>query len=77
MLMLGGRLIGSRHLLRKLWRQLMISKEQAQILEARLADLKAQIAAHDAAIGQFWLEVLDLRLRIRAGHQDDPNYDSH
>jgi hypothetical protein len=49
----------------------MATEEEVRLLELKLADIKRQIAYHEGALQDLWIELMELRARVIAARQAD------
>jgi hypothetical protein len=49
--------------------------EELRLLRIRLADLREQIAHHNDVLSELWLQMLELRAKIRAASEIDDDED--
>jgi hypothetical protein len=49
----------------------MATEEEVRLLELKLADIKRQIAYHEGALQDLWIELMELWARVIAARQAD------
>ena len=47
----------------------MATEEEVRLLELKLADIKRQIAYHEGALQDLWMQLMELRTRVTAARQ--------
>ena len=48
----------------------MTTEDEVRLLELQLADIKRQIAYHEGALQELWMQLMELRARVTAArHQ--------
>jgi predicted outer membrane lipoprotein len=52
-----------------------MNNEEAKLREAKLAQIKLEIAETEAHLTALWLELIDLRAKVAANHTLDPDHD--
>jgi hypothetical protein len=48
---------------------------EAKARQIRLSEIKARIAELEAQLTEQWLELIDLRTKVAANHQLNPDHD--
>jgi len=52
-----------------------MNSNEARARQIRLGEIKARIAELEAQLTEEWLALIDLRAKIAANHQLNPNHD--
>jgi hypothetical protein len=47
----------------------MTTEDEVRLLELQLADIKRQIAYHEGALQDLWMQLMELRTRVTAARQ--------
>ena len=47
----------------------MTTEDEVRLLELQLADIKRQIAHHEGALQDLWMQLMELRARVTAARQ--------
>ena len=47
----------------------MTTEDEVRLLELQLADIKRQIAYHEGALQDLWIELMELRARVTAARR--------
>jgi hypothetical protein len=47
----------------------MTTEDEVRLLELQLADIKRQIAHHEGALQDLWMQLMELRARVTAARR--------